>query len=206
MRKLRQASGGSEFNEVFLTDVRIPDDQRLGAPGEGWKVALSMLMNERNMLGGGIGFATPEQILAIAERVRIDGRKASANAAVREKIAEWYVDATGLTLTHFRALTDISKGRPPGPEQSIHKAVYASQAQQMAYFAMDLLGEYGVLQSDHLGPNWQAVEFGWMWGAAMRIAGGTDEILRNIIAERLVGLPGDIRIDKETPFNMPPNQ
>jgi acyl-CoA dehydrogenase len=202
VRPIRQANGAKEFNEVFFADVRVPDDQRLGAVGEGWKVALTTLMHERKSVGGGgVGFVSPEQALEVARRVPRNGRSAADDPAVREQVAEWYVVERGLRFTYYRALTALSKGETPGPEQSIQKVARMSQSQQIAYFVMDLLDEAGILTSDSLGEAWGPVETTWWWAAALRIAGGSDEILRNIISERVLGLPGDVRVDKDVPFS-----
>jgi alkylation response protein AidB-like acyl-CoA dehydrogenase len=196
-------SGARHFNEVFFTDVRVPDSQRLGAVGQGWKVSLTTLMNERLAVGDeqrpGV-----DDLLELSRSVRIDGKPAIQSAAVRERIASWYAQSQGLKFTRFRTMTALSKGETPGPENSIHKLVNASKLQDIASYGLDLMGEAGLVLDDDL------VEAHAMFQAAMlsspsgRIAGGSDEILRNIIAERVLGLPADIRVDKNKPFNEVP--
>jgi acyl-CoA dehydrogenase len=191
-------SGGAEFNEVFFTDVRIPDSQRLGAVGDGWKVALTTLMNERLAVGTATGILGPEDLLRMARSLDVDGAPAIQNGAVREKIAEWFVESEGLKYTKFRTWTALSKGETPGPQSSIAKVVSARQMQDLGAFAMDLMGEGGVLMKDVPGAG--AFQAQWFGAAGFRIAGGTDEILRNIIAERVLGLPQDTRVDKDISF------
>ena len=119
--------------------------------------------------------------------------------AVREKIADWYVQSQGLKYTTFRTLTALSKGQTPGPESSIGKIVAAPKMQTTGAFGMELMGQAGILDRDVPGAG--AYQAQWIGGAGYRIAGGTDEILRNIVAERVLGLPADVRVDKDIPFN-----
>jgi acyl-CoA dehydrogenase len=197
-RPIRQIAGGSEFNEVFFTDVRIPDSQRLGQIGEGWKVALTTLMNERLAVGTATGILAAEDLLSLARDTLTEQGPALANAAVRERIAEWFVEAEGLKYTRFRTWTALSKGQTPGPESSITKVVSARQMQDLSAFAMEVMGEGGVLTADIPGDG--AYQSQWLGAAGFRIAGGTDEILRNIIAERVLGLPQEARADKDGSF------
>jgi alkylation response protein AidB-like acyl-CoA dehydrogenase len=120
---------------------------------------------------------------------------------VRERIAEWHAQASGITYTRFRIMTALSRGQTPGPENSIGKVVTASLQQQIASFGMDLLGMAGEVMQDDLAPMHGLFQNALLSSPGMRIAGGTDEILRNIIAERVLGLPGDVRVDKDLPFN-----
>jgi alkylation response protein AidB-like acyl-CoA dehydrogenase len=204
VRPVRQMSGLSEFNEVFFDGVRVPDSDRLGPAGDGWKVAINTLMFERLAVGDALDFVDYEEILRIARRTTLGGKTAVLDARVRERVADMYLTSRALRLLTFRAQTALSKGGTPGPEQSIAKAVAAMQGQQASYLAMDLMNESGMLTARELGEQWRIVESSWTWTAAMRIAGGTDEILRNIIAERVLGLPQDIRVDKDVPFQAGP--
>jgi acyl-CoA dehydrogenase len=197
-RPIRQISGGSEFNEVFFTDVRIPDSQRLGEVGDGWKVALTTLMNERLAVGVATGILGVEDLLSLTRSVEIDGTPAIRSSAVREKIAQWFIESEGLKYGKYRTWTALSKGETPGPQSSINKVVAARQMQELGSFAMELMGEGGVLMQDIPGAG--AYQAQWMGAAGFRIAGGTDEILRNIIAERVLGLPQDTRVDKDISF------
>lgn len=204
IRPIRQMSGDANFNEVFFTDVRVPDSQRLGGVGEGWKVSLTTLMNERLAVGGSLGAADYEELLTLARETELEDGPAIANAAVREKIADWYVQSQGLKYTKFRTLTALSKGQLPGPESSIGKIVSAAKMQDLAAFAMELQGLGGVVRDRALSPLSAGFQDQWLTAPGYRIAGGTDEILRNIVAERVLGLPQDIRVDKDAPFNQLP--
>ncbi len=204
VRPIKQASGASGFNEIFFTDVKIPDSQRVGEVGQGWQVALTTLMHERLAVGGGQGGGLDvPQLMQLARSLELEDGPAIKNAAVREKIAEWYVRSAGLKYTTLRTMTALSRGQQPGPEASIAKIVVASKLQDISAFAMELEGETGVLTGDE-APMHGSFQGGWLGAPGLRIAGGTDEILRNIIAERVLGLPGDIRVDKDVAFNKVP--
>ena len=203
IRPIHQMSGASHFNEVFFTDVRVPDAQRLGAVGQGWKVSLTTLMNERLAVGEvhrpGCRGPAGAQPLADAGR-----QPAIRNGAVRERIAEWYARTQGLKFTRFRTMTALSRGQTPGPENSIHKLVNACKLQDIASYGLDLMGMAGLVMDDDLAEAYAMFQQALLSSPSARIAGGSDEILRNIIAERVLGLPADIRVDKNRPFNQVP--
>jgi alkylation response protein AidB-like acyl-CoA dehydrogenase len=203
IRPIKQMSGASHFNQVFFKDVRVPDSQRLGAVGQGWKVALTTLMNERYTIGGRMG-AGVEDVFELARRLEIGDGPALKNGAVRDKLADWYVASQGLKYANFRAMTALSRGETPGPEASLGKLVNASMLQTIAAFAMDLMEEGGVLCDPELAPLAAAFQQTLLTSPASRIAGGSDEIMRNIIAERVLGLPAEVRLDKTLPFNQLP--
>jgi alkylation response protein AidB-like acyl-CoA dehydrogenase len=205
VKPIKQMSGGANFNEVFFTNVRIPDAQRLGEVGAGWGVALTTLMHERLAVGGGQGGSGPDikELIALARETELEEGPAIRNAAVREKIAEWYVRGQGLKYTTYRTLTALSQGKVPGPEASIAKIVVAPKMQNLSSFAMDLEDMGGVMNGEEAAQH-GAFQQSYMWAPGLRIAGGTDEILKNIIAERVLGLPADIRVDKDIPFNKLP--
>ncbi len=167
----------------------------------GWNVALVTLMNERLSVGGGSG-PNWRELMELARGLASPDGAGSAleNSGFREKLADWYVAAEGLKRTRLRSLTALSRGQTPGPEASIGKVVAARQMQDIGTEAIDRLDQYGILaESDHHAPV-HGFQRSFYWGAAMRIAGGTDEILKNIIAERVLGLPADIRVDRDIAF------
>ncbi len=203
IKPIKQLTGDSDFNEVYFTDVRIPDHYRLGDVGQGWTAALTTLMNERLAIGGGGPGADVKLAMEIASLVEINGRPAIEDSAVRAKIAEFHVLEAGLEYNGYRAITALSRGELPGPENSIGKLVGAPKLQAVASFCMDLLEESGVLWSeDDLLSS--LAQRSYMGAPGLRIAGGTDEIMTNIIAERVLGLPQDPRLDKGIPFNEVP--
>ena len=202
-KPIHQMSGASGFNEVFFTDVRVKDSQRLGALNDGWNVSIITLMNERASVGGGGGPAGGGAVGALKLAQKLldeEGLPLSQDRAMREKIADWYVQSEGLRFTGLRSLTALSKGQLPGPEQSITKLVYASAGQDMAAQMMELQDQFGIILDSEIAPGNASFQNIVMSAPGMRIAGGTDEILRNIIAERVLGMPGDIRVDKNVPF------
>jgi len=193
-KPIHQASGGREFNEVYFTDVRIPDSDRLGEVGAGWKVALVTLMNERLAVGGSPGPDWKE----IMDYAR--GTGSLTDQAFREKLADWYVAAQGYSLTKFRTQTALSRGETPGPENSIGKIITANQLQDICNSAIEMQDHYGIMTDSETMPSNALFQQSFMWAPGLRIAGGTDEILKNIIAERVLGLPQDVRVDKDVPF------
>jgi alkylation response protein AidB-like acyl-CoA dehydrogenase len=200
IKPIKQLTGDADFNEVYFTDVRVSDRQRLGEVGQGWQVALTTLMNERAAIGGGVGKMDVDLAVAIAQDVELDGQPAIDNAAVRTRIADWYVQEAGLKYTGYRSLTALSRGALPGPENSIGKLVGAPKMQAMASFLMDLLGASGAISDETLAVKAGIIQRAYMGAPGMRIAGGTDEIMANIIAERVLGLPQEPRLDKGIPF------
>jgi alkylation response protein AidB-like acyl-CoA dehydrogenase len=206
VRPLRQITGEAEFNEVFLTEVRIPDSDRLGAVGEGWRVAQTTLMNERVAIGGG---AVPREYgtigaLAAAWRSRPELR----DAAKHDELMRLWVDAEAARITGMRLRQQLLAGAP-GPEGSAAKLAFARLNQAITGFEMDLLGAEGLRYDTWSTDTWRTerpvvVDFvgrspGYRYLRAKgnSIEGGTSEILRNIIAERVLGLPGEPRSDKD---------
>jgi alkylation response protein AidB-like acyl-CoA dehydrogenase len=203
IRPIHQMSGASHFNEVFFTDVRVADAQRLGAVGQGWKVSLTTLMNERLAVGE-VHRPDVEDLVILSRSLMLDGAPAIRNGAVRERIADWYARTQGLKFTRFRTMTALSRGQTPGPENSIHKLVNASKLQDIASYGLDLMGMAGLVMDDDLAEAFALFQQALLSSPSARLAGGSDEILRNIIAERVLGLPADIRVDKNRPFNEVP--
>ena len=203
-KPIKQLSGDSNFNEVYFTDVRIPDDQRLGEVGQGWQVSLTTLMNERAAIGGGSAGGDFKALLRLAQTVTIDDRPAIENPAVRAKLANWHCKRSGLKYTSYRSLSALSRGETPGPENSIGKLVAAPMTQDIASFAMDLMEMSGAVWDEDYSPDAGLFQAMFMAIPGFRIAGGTDEIMANIIAERVLGLPQEPRLDKGIPFNEVP--
>lgn len=204
IKPIKQISGEANFNEVYFTDVRIPDSQRLGEVGQGWQVSLTTLMNERASIGGGGSAVGFDSVFKLAQKVEIDGEPAIKNAAVRARLADWYCKESGLKYTGYRSMTALSRGEIPGPENSIGKLVGAPKTQDMASFAIDLLEMSGALWDEEYAAEAGLFQATYMGIPGLRIAGGTDEIMANIIAERVLGLPQEPRMDKGIPFNQVP--
>lgn len=202
IRPIKQINAEMNFSEVFFVDVRVPDENRVGAVGDGWRGALTTLMNERSALGDfgsyGIGI---QDLISLAREVDWNGRPAIEDGAVRRRIAEFYVKLKGLEYTRYRMLTALSRGETPGAESSISKMVGAPLRQQIANFALELQGPAGATMDAAFTPFGSLFQFGYLSTPGVRVAGGTDEILHNILAERVLGLPGEPRVDKDCAFS-----
>jgi alkylation response protein AidB-like acyl-CoA dehydrogenase len=198
VRPLRQITGGAAFNEVFFDDVPVPDEYRVGGVGDGWRVALTMLMNERMTLGGGAG----------AQRRRGGGEGAIVRLArevgvlddpgLRDRVMELFVQQRVHGLLG-RRMAEEAKGKPPGPEFSMMKLMGTRIGSQISELAVNLPGPAGIAweDKDSVGRRWTQ---SLLQSRAGKIAGGSDEILLNIIGERVLGLPQDPRVDKDVPF------
>lgn len=198
VRPLRQMTGGASFNEVFFTEVRVPDDHRLGDVNQGWAVALTTLMNERSSIGAGgagngLGVADVSRLSQMLRHVGL-----GESAVHRDELMDLYVRFQVAKYTNQRALDRIKSGQLPGPEMSIAKMALT-----------DNLTRVGAFVAGVLGPRMQANTGEWgtyAWSKflcgtpGMRIAGGSDEVLRNIVGERVLGLPKEPGIDSNSPF------
>ncbi|MDN5751438.1 MAG: acyl-CoA dehydrogenase family protein [Pseudonocardia sp.] len=204
VRPLRQITGESEFNEVYLDDVRIPDDQRLGEVGQGWAVTQNTLMNERVAIGGG---TIPRESGAIGELVKAwRERPERRTAGLHDQVLRFWVEAEAGRLTAERLGQQQAAGLP-GPEGSGAKLTHARLNQQISAFELDLLGDEALRYGDYSARRPVLVAHadspaGWRYLRAKgnSIEGGTSEIMRNIIAERVLGLPAEARADKDTPW------
>jgi alkylation response protein AidB-like acyl-CoA dehydrogenase len=215
VRPLRQITGEAEFNEVYLTDVRIPDAWRIGAVGEGWRVSLTTLANERVTIGagGGGGGGGPKRGSgAIAEAVRIYKEKGVSDPARREQLMKAWTDAECLRLTNLRAAAAAKVGNP-GPEGSVAKLALAINHQRIYELCMNLLGSDALDGFDYtfrrpaevsLDGDEGSARHMFLRSRANSIEGGTSEIMRNILGERVLGLPGEPRVDKELPWAQVP--
>ncbi len=212
VRPLRQITGEAEFNEVYMTEVRVPDSDRIGEVGEGWRVAMTTLMNERTTIGGG-GGAPPRGSGAIAEAVRIwNDEVAHKSPAMRDRLVRLWIEAETLRLTNIRAGQNRKAGNP-GPEGSIAKLRFAEVNMAIYELCVDLLGpdgqvgfDYEMRRAENLGltgpPGTSRKMF--LRARANSIEGGTSEIQRNILGERVLGLPGEPRVDKDVPWSQVP--
>jgi acyl-CoA dehydrogenase len=195
VRPLRQMTGGASFNEVFFTEVRVPDDHRLGDVNNGWAVALTTLMNERAAIGAGGGGGTGLLTRAI-EMAKAFG--ATKDPLVRQRLADLIVRSRVAQYTNQRALDKIRAGQTPGPELSIAKLAGTQLSVALSEFVAGVLGPKLVADSGEWGTYaWNQFVLGT---PAMRIAGGSDEVMRNIVGERVLGLPKEPGIDTTSPF------
>jgi alkylation response protein AidB-like acyl-CoA dehydrogenase len=203
VRPLYQITGEAEFNEVYFTDVRIPDAERLGDVGDGWRVSLTTLMNERVAIGGqiprrGSGF--------IGELMKVFDRTGPHGPPTRDRVMNLWMRAEALRLTNIRASQQRAVGTP-GPEGSIGKLGMAELHKDISECAVDLLGGEGMLFPDGYPMErpsttalWRTAQQSFLRSRANSIEGGTTEIMKNILGERVLGLPGDVRVDKDKPW------
>ncbi len=203
VRPLRQATGEAEFSEVYMTDVRIPDSDRLGERGDGWRISLTTLMNERVAIGGNV---LPRNSGAIGEALRV-WQTHPGDVVARDRLTKLWAEAEATRLTNLRAQQNRAKGTP-GPEGSVGKLVYAELNQRIFDFCVDLIGPEGMLYGSYemVVPTGaelagsRDVRWAFIRARANSIEGGTSEIMRNILGERVLGLPGEPRVDKDVPW------
>jgi alkylation response protein AidB-like acyl-CoA dehydrogenase len=208
VRPLFQLTGDAEFNEIFLNDVRVPHANMLGAPGDGWKVTTTTLMNERVALGGGSGGkgGGPIRTLMRVWESRRDQLPPSQRAVLRDQVADLWVRAEVLRLNNQRA-KDLAATGKAGPGFSIGKLMTGELSQAIFAACVELLGADGMLYPEgypmkrHEGPPTNgSITAQLLRSRANTIEGGTSEIQRNILGEKILGLPGDIRVDKGIPW------
>jgi alkylation response protein AidB-like acyl-CoA dehydrogenase len=205
-RPLRQMTGEAEFNEVFFTDARVPVAETLGKPGDGWRVSLTTLMNERVAIGGVIppkASGPIREALKLWEKLSPDRK----TAATRDDLMRLYIRAEVLRLTNIRA-GQMRKVGAPGPEGSIGKMASADLNKDTYAFCVGLMGADGMLYGDYsmvrpntaMGPT-DGLQKSFLRSRANSIEGGTSEVMRNILGERVLGLPGDARVDRDKPWS-----
>ena len=212
VRPLRQITGEAEFNEVYMTGVRVPDADRIGEEGEGWRVSLTTLMNERTVIGGG---SSPKRGSGnIAELVRVwselpDEQRTSARL---DRVMKLWSQAETLRLTNMRASQNRRAGNP-GPEGSVAKAIHAELNKDIFEECVNLQGPAGSVGLDYTfrRPDFvsetgaeNGIGHAFLRSRANSIEGGTTEIMRNILGEQILGLPGEPRVDKAIPWNEVP--
>ena len=199
IRPIEQIDGNAEFNEAFLTDVVIPDSARVGEVGKGWGVAMTLLTSERISTAGTGGLAR-RMLEKAASSARGEGKTALDSSVVRSRIAECHIREQGQKYFRARILTQLSKGNLPGAEAALIKLVFSKNLQRASAQTMDIDGYSGLVEGAEAPEN-RAIHEDFVWASAMRIAGGADEVLRNQIAERVLGMPGEPRSDKDVPFD-----
>jgi alkylation response protein AidB-like acyl-CoA dehydrogenase len=201
VRPLRQLTGEAEFNEVFLTEVRIPDAHRLGQVGEGWKVAQTTLMNERVAIGGNASPREGGLIGVVAKTWR--ERPELRTSELHDRLLTLWVETETLRLAGGRLRQQLAAGQP-GPEGSAMKLAFAELNQALSGLEVELLGEEGLRYDDwtmrrtaHVDFTGREAGYRYLRAKGNSIEGGTSEILRNIISERVLGLPSEPRADKD---------
>jgi alkylation response protein AidB-like acyl-CoA dehydrogenase len=208
VRPLMQATGEAEFNEVYMTDVHIPDAERLGEQGEGWRVSLTTLMNERVSIGGQVA-PRGGGIIALAMRAWKQSPQ-HGDAVARDQLARLWMESEVNRLTNMRASQLRAKGTP-GPEGSVGKMAMAGLNQRLMSFVMDLLGPDAMLYPSgypmdrpSTAMDLSNAQKAFLRVQANSIEGGTTNIMKNILSERVLGLPGEPRTDKEVPWSQVP--
>jgi len=193
VRPLRQMTGSSHFSEVFLDEVRIPQANMLGEVNGGWPVAITTLSNERGLIAGGNRSSDAAALLELARK-----RGRADDPVLRQDLVDCWSRQQIQRYLGFRAQTALSQGRLPGPETSVMKLFAAEYLRRLGNAAMSLLGAEGTLVgADADGGDWQAR---FLHAPAIRIAGGSNEVQRNIMAERVLGLPRELSFDRDQPF------
>jgi alkylation response protein AidB-like acyl-CoA dehydrogenase len=199
VRPIKQMDGGQHFNEVFFNDAVVPDNYRLGEVGGGWTGALTVLMSERLAISGIQPTGFP-QFLDLVKSLQLNGEPIANDPIVRERLATWYSQYAGLQAVNKRMITAVAKGGIAGAEASMGKLVGAVMNQEIANFACQLFGQAGIIQDESLSPEQAHFQKTVLFSPGVRLAGGTDEVMRNILAEQVLGLPQEPRADKGMAF------
>ncbi len=199
VRPIKQMDGGQHFNEVFFNDAVIPDHYRLGEVNGGWGVAISILMNERMAISGVQPTGFP-QYFDWFKSAEVNGTAVKETPHIRQKTATWYSQYAGIQAANKRMLTAISSGGMAGAEASLGKLVGANMNQEIANFVCQQLGELGLVSDPSLTTMEGHFQHSVLFSPGVRLAGGTDEVMRNIIAEQVLGLPQEPRADKGIAF------
>jgi alkylation response protein AidB-like acyl-CoA dehydrogenase len=193
VKPLVQMTGDAEFNEIYFTDVRVPRANLLGGVGEGWRVAMTTLMHERATLGVALQVRSRiafDELATLARDTRDNGSPRSADALVRQKLAQLYIETEVMKYNGYRGLTRMLRGEPPGPEGSINKLMWSEVNQRLMETALEVMGPDALLaDGEASAPERGRWSYGFLRSRANSVEGGTSEVLRNIIAERVLGLP-----------------
>jgi len=193
VKPLRQITGGAEFNEVFFENVRVPKPHLVGQLNDGWRIAMTTLTHER----GSASFGTQVQmkraldnIIDAARKVKRHGQPLSADPVIRQKLAQAYIRVDVMRLNNYRSITNQLRGQPPGPEASLDKLYWSEMNKWMQEIGQEILGPFSQLdvESQHY-PTSVNFQHSFLWSRAETIYSGTSEIQRNIIGERVLGLP-----------------
>jgi alkylation response protein AidB-like acyl-CoA dehydrogenase len=208
VRPLRQMTGEAEFNEVYFTDTRIPAAEMLGKPGDGWRVSITTLMNERVSIGGAIPLRGSGTI-GMATRLWSSLSSESKTPVNRDALMKVWIRAELLRLTNIRASQNRRMG-VPGPEGSIAKMEHANVNKDIYELCVNLMGMEGTLYSSYemvrpkTASSYESLQKSFLRSRANSIEGGTTEVMKNILGERVLGLPGDVRVDREVPWSKVP--
>jgi alkylation response protein AidB-like acyl-CoA dehydrogenase len=212
VRPLRQITGEAEFNEVYMTDARVADADRIGDIGDGWRVSMTTLMNERTTIGGATGSSGSKRVSAIQEAIDLWTKRDTHDAVTRDRLARLWIDNEVLRYTNLRAAAQARAGNP-GPEGSIAKLALANVNKATYDLCIDLQGAQGLVDYDYAfkRPDEAGLEAPlgsshkmFLRARANSIEGGTSEIMRNILGERILGLPGEPRVDRDLPWSQVP--
>ena len=208
VRPLRQMTGEAEFNEVYFTDTRVPVSETLGNVGDGWRVSLTTLMNERVAIGGAIpqkGSGPIREAVKLWQQIPVE----SQDLATKDQLMKLWIRAEVARLTNIRAGQTRKMG-VPGPEGSIGKMASADLNKETYEFCINLLGAEGMLYGSYemvrpeTAMSFDSLPKAFLRARANSIEGGTSEVMRNILGERVLGLPGDVRVDREIPWSKVP--
>jgi alkylation response protein AidB-like acyl-CoA dehydrogenase len=193
VKPLVQMTGDAEFNEIYFTDVRVPRANLLGGVGEGWRVAMTTLMHERATLGVALQVRSRiafDELAALARETRDNGAPKSEDPLVRQKLAQLFIETEVMRFNGYRGLTAMLRGDPPGPEGTINKLMWSEVNQRLMDTALEVMGPAALLaEGEDSAPAGGRWSYGFLRSRANSIEGGTSEVLRNIIAERVLGLP-----------------
>jgi alkylation response protein AidB-like acyl-CoA dehydrogenase len=192
VRPLRQITGSADFNEMFFTDVRVPRESILGEVNDGWRIAMTTLLHERGTLGFALSVGARvalDELITLARETKKNGKPAIEDPTIRQRLATLHVEVEALRLNNYRALTGLMKSGIPGPEGSLSKLIWSESMQRLGDLAVEILGPAGMLEKWEKNPRVNTWQFIHLRSRGHTIEAGTSEILRNIVAERVLGLP-----------------